>query len=169
MAARLKGTIHFMRVSVDGIGRTYEEFRGRPFADLLRALELVASISPFGLNVVVNAETVHQLDELLELATSFGASEILLLPEQATDGRSGAGEEVVDALLSWIKATRSLLRLSVSAMAADERFPVGRPFRLPGRDYAHVSADGVLKHSSFALAGVPISGPVMHAVEELFA
>lgn len=32
---RLKGSIHFARISVDGVGRTYEEQRGKPFSSLL--------------------------------------------------------------------------------------------------------------------------------------
>ncbi|WP_199284170.1 radical SAM protein [Halomonas sp. A40-4] len=39
LVERLKGSIHFARISVDGVGRTYEEQRGKPFASLLRGME----------------------------------------------------------------------------------------------------------------------------------
>ncbi|MNF95334.1 molybdenum cofactor biosynthesis protein A [compost metagenome] len=80
----LKGSIHFARISIDGVGSTYEEQRGKPFANLLRGVDLIASLSPFGINVVVNEHTVTELDALSELAHKVGASELLLLPQQAT-------------------------------------------------------------------------------------
>ena len=80
----LKGSIHFARISVDGVGRTYEEQRGKRFASLLRSIEFIATLSPFGINVVVNERTVGELDALSELARKMGASELLLLPQQAT-------------------------------------------------------------------------------------
>lgn len=84
LVERLKGSIHFARISVDGIGRTYEKQRGKQFASLLRGMESVATLSPFGINVVVNEHTVAELDAVSELAQEVGASELLLLPQQAT-------------------------------------------------------------------------------------
>src|SRR5690554_3805705 len=46
LVERLMGAIHFTRISVDGVGRTYEEQRGKPFASLLRGIESVATLSP---------------------------------------------------------------------------------------------------------------------------
>jgi hypothetical protein len=35
LVAKLSGSVHFVRVSMDGVGATYEKLRGRPF-DALR-------------------------------------------------------------------------------------------------------------------------------------
>ena len=53
LARQLKGAVHFVRVSMDGIGGTYERIRGRSFATLLDKLRLVHAIAPFGINYVV--------------------------------------------------------------------------------------------------------------------
>ena len=84
LVKRLKGSIHFARISVDGVGRTYEQQRGKQFTSLLRGMESIASLSPFGINVVVNERTVVELDAISELAQKVGASELLLLPQQET-------------------------------------------------------------------------------------
>ena len=95
---RLKGSIHFARISVDGVGRTYEEQRGKQFANLLRGMEFIATLSPFGINVVVNERTVVELDAMSELAQKVGASELLLLPQQATTGVASMDGVVARAL-----------------------------------------------------------------------
>jgi MoaA/NifB/PqqE/SkfB family radical SAM enzyme len=83
LAGKLRGSVHFVRVSVDGVGSTYERLRGRSFDSLRRCLDFVGSIAPFGLNVVVNDETVNELDAVASFAEHAGAVELLLLPEQA--------------------------------------------------------------------------------------
>lgn len=45
-ANQLIGSVHFIRVSMDGIGATYEGLRGRPFAALLSRLKIVRDIAP---------------------------------------------------------------------------------------------------------------------------
>lgn len=59
LVEQVKGAVHFVRVSMDGIGETYERIRGRNFATFLDKLRLVRAIAPFGVNYVVNAETVR--------------------------------------------------------------------------------------------------------------
>ncbi len=62
LVADLAGSVHFVRVSVDGVGYTYQELRGRSFAALRRRLETVRTLAPFGINFVVNARTLSDLD-----------------------------------------------------------------------------------------------------------
>lgn len=81
---RLQGTVHFVRVSVDGVGSTYEAQRGRPYARLVQSLERLTVRMPLGINVVVNQHTVRERDALAQLTQTFGARELLLLPQQAT-------------------------------------------------------------------------------------
>jgi MoaA/NifB/PqqE/SkfB family radical SAM enzyme len=88
LAAELAGSVHFIRASMDGTGSTYEQLRGRSFNSFREKLKLIATIAPFGINVVVNDLTVTQLDEMAEFATAVGASELLLLPEQPVGDRA---------------------------------------------------------------------------------
>jgi MoaA/NifB/PqqE/SkfB family radical SAM enzyme len=66
LAAELSGNVHFMRVSMDGVRDTYTSIRGRPFAELLEKLDVAKTIAPFGINYVVNSDTVACLDEAAE-------------------------------------------------------------------------------------------------------
>ncbi len=73
LIAALSGNVHFMRVSMDGIGATYELLRGRSFAALLRGLEIVRTLAPFGINYVVNSRTLPELQAATILASDLGA------------------------------------------------------------------------------------------------
>ena len=118
LVERLKGSVHFVRISVDGVDRTYEEQRGKSFADLLAAMELIATLSPFGINVVVNERTVAELDAVAELAQKFCASELLLLPQQQTSVVAGMDAAANLALQDWVSKYKGTVRLAVSEAGA---------------------------------------------------
>lgn len=169
LVGRLKGSIHFARISVDGVGRTYEEQRGKQFASLLRGMESIATLSPFGMNVLVNERTVAELDALSELAHKVGASEFLLLPQQETTRVAGMNRVVGQALQDWVSNYRGKVRLAVSEAGAS-----GLPTCDPLPDerglqaYAHIDASGILRASSYSLAGVKIgSSGVLSALNRL--
>ncbi|WAF87156.1 radical SAM protein [Metapseudomonas otitidis] len=157
LVERLKGSIHFARISVDGVGRTYEEQRGKQFSSLLRGIESVAILSPFGLNVVVNERTVAELDAMSELAQEVGASELLLLPQQATTAVASIDGVVGQALQDWVSNYRGKVRLAVSEAGASG-LPTCDP--LPDEQglqaYAHIDASGMLRASSYSPAGTKI-------------
>lgn len=157
MVERLRGSVHFVRISVDGVDRTYEEQRGKPFASLLRALESIAKLSPFGINVVVNERTVVELDAVAELAQTVGASELLLLPQQQTSVVKGMDGAANLALQDWVSKYRGTVRLAVSEAGASE-LPTCDP--LPDerclQAYAHIDASGMLRASSYATVGAKI-------------
>jgi sulfatase maturation enzyme AslB (radical SAM superfamily) len=165
----LTGSVHFVRVSVDGVGATYERLRGRSYEQLRRQLDLVASTFPFGINCVVNASTVGDLDGVAELAARAGARELLFLPERAVGGRAGAEEHVRSALLSWMRCYDGPVPLTFDAEDTAE-LPVAQP--LPKetglRSYAHVDASGWLRATSYDTSGCQI-GPsgVLAALERL--
>lgn len=165
----LKGSIHFARISVDGVGRTYEEQRGKQFASLLRGMESIATLSPFGINVVVNERTVAELDAMSELAQKVGASELLLLPQQATTAVASMDGVVGRALQDWVFNYRGKVRLAVSEAGAS-----GLPTCDPLPDerglqaYAHIDASGMLRASSYSPAGVKIGDAgVLSALKRL--
>jgi hypothetical protein len=87
--------VHFVRVSVDGAGPTYETLRGRSFAELRRRLDLIAGTFRLGLNCVVNTATLPDLDAVADLAAQVGARELLLLPQRPARGRPGSNATVV--------------------------------------------------------------------------
>ncbi len=169
LVERLKGSIHFTRVSVDGVGRTYEEQRGKQFASLLRGLELIATLSPFGINVVVNERTVVELDAMSELAQRVGASELLLLPQQATAAVTSMDGVVGRALQAWVSNYRGKVRLAVSEVGASG-LPTCDP--LPDerglQSYAHIDASGMLRASSYSPVGAKIGDAgVLSALQQL--
>ncbi|ODB75172.1 radical SAM protein [Micromonospora sp. II] len=153
----LRGSVQFVRVSMDGVGATYERLRGRPFATLVDRLDDVRQVAPFGINFVVNAETVGDLDDAVEVAVKAGASEFLLLPEQPTMQRAGIDEVTSTRLREWVRDNHPPLRLTVSTAGADG-LPVCLPLtgELPSEAYAHVDAQGVLKWSSYDSEGVAV-------------
>ncbi|WP_313298475.1 radical SAM protein [Diaphorobacter sp.] len=169
LVQRLKGAIHFVCVSVDGVGRTYEQQRGKQFASLLRGIESIATLSPFGINVVVNERTVLELDAISELATKVGASELLLLPQQATAVVTNMDGVVGRALQDWVSNYGGKVRLAVSEAGASG-LPTCDPLpnELGLRAYAHIDASGILRTSSYAPVGAMIGGAgVMSAFKKI--
>ena len=166
---RLKGSVHFARISVDGVSRTYEEQRGKPFASLLKAMDLIATLSPFGINVVVNERTIMELDAIAELAQEFGASELLLLPQQKTGKAPGIDGATNLKLRDWVSKYKGTVRLAVSEAGASG-LPICNP--LPDergtQAYAHIDASGTLRASSYATAGMKIKAAgVISALKQL--
>lgn len=169
LVERLKGSIHFARISVDGVGRTYEEQRGKQFINLLRGIDSIAALSPFGINVVINKRTVTELDAMSELAHKVGASELLLLPQQATSAVAIMDEMVGQELHKWVLNYRGKVRLAVSEAGASG-LPICNP--LPGEKglqaYAHIDASGILRASSYSAIGKKIGDAgILSALEQL--
>lgn len=156
LSDRLRGVVHFVRVSVDGTDETYERLRRRPFDDIRRALHRARTVAPLGINVVVNTETVGDLDSLFDLAVDVDAAELALLPERAVGARPGASPVVLEALRRWISG--ALVRKDGPRLCVAAGFSLGS---LPGtspsaEDYAHIDAAGRLHRTSFAAEGIDI-------------
>lgn len=169
LLAQLKDNVHFVRVSMDGIGPTYERLRRRSFDALAQRLDALKSITPFGINYVVNSATLPDIDSATEFAQRVGASEFLLLPEQAVNGLGGVNDETVQALREWVASYSGGIRLAVSERGADG-MPTSDPFENETglHAFAHIDAYGVLKHTSYEQHGTPIdSRGVLVALAEL--
>ena len=165
----LRGSVHFIRVSMDGVGATYESIRQRPFPKLIERLDNVRAISRFGINVVINERTLPELDEVASIASDAGACELLLLPQMPVRGVQAITMEELERLHRWVCAYSGSLKLCISDAAADG-FPVCDPLAEERglRAYAHIDATGVLKSSSYAEMGIPIGdGGVLRAISEL--
>jgi len=169
LAATLKGNVHFIRVSMDGIGATYEKIRNRSFSALLQKLEVIRECAPFGINYLVNCLTLPEIDAAIALAAEVGASEFLLLPQLPTNKGSGIDNSTMQALRRWVHSYAGPIRIAVSEVGRDS-MPIADP--LPRetelRAYAHIDASGTIKRSSYDKHGIPIaSGGVMEALRML--
>ncbi len=158
---KLTGKINFARFSMDGVGETYEKIRMRKFNNLIKVLEDVSGKIKFGINYVVNRETVNDLDDAYKIALELGAEEFLLLPEIETSRNSGFREKEKDLLKAWVaEKGNEKIRMAIS-LNSSEGFPVcgiseneidGSHF------YLHIDSKGFLKRASFVSLGVEIAG-----------
>jgi MoaA/NifB/PqqE/SkfB family radical SAM enzyme len=157
LVASLTGNVHFVRVSMDGVGLTYEALRGRPFEALRCRLDTISTLAPFGINFVVNARTLPDLDAATGLAADVGAAEFLLLPEQPVQGKGGIDDHTMRALQHWVNLYEGRVPLAVSEAGADG-LPTCDPLASETglRAYAHIDASGVAKRSSYESNGVVI-------------
>lgn len=169
LAEGLRGSVHFVRVSMDGVGATYESIRRRSFPELLARLKHVRAIARFGVNVVINERTLPDLDEAAAIAADAGACEVLLLPQMPVRGVSAIAASTMQGLRRWVESYRGPLKLSINEASADG-FPTCEPL-VEERGllaYAHIDAMGVLKPSSYAEIGVPLGeGRVLQALDQL--
>jgi len=169
LLAELKGNVHFIRVSMDGINETYQRLRGRRFEVLCERLHAIRGIASFGINYVVNSDTLPHLDSAVRFAAQVGAAEFLLLPEQAVNGRGGIDNATARALRDWVSYYSGSVHLAVSERGA-EGLPTCNPFEreIGLRAYVHIAADGVLKRTSYEAEGVIIGGDgIMSAIYRL--
>lgn len=169
LAARLRGSVHFIRVSMDGVGATYESIRRRSFAELLDRLEHVRAVSGFGVNVVINQRTLPDLDDVARIAASAGACELLLLPQISVRRAEAISSRSLHELRRWVGEHRGPLRLSINE-SSSEGFPTCDPLieERGLRAYAHIDAIGVLKTSSYAEDGIQLGeGGVLQALDQL--
>jgi sulfatase maturation enzyme AslB (radical SAM superfamily) len=169
LAEALRGSVNFVRVSMDGVGATYESIRRRSFPELLARLKHVRAMARFGVNIVVNERTLPELHEAAAIAADAGACEVLLLPQMPVRSVSAIAASTMQGLRRWVESYRGPLKLSINEVSADG-FPTCDP--LVGERgllaYAHIDAMGVLKPSSYAETGVPLGeGRVLQALDKL--
>jgi MoaA/NifB/PqqE/SkfB family radical SAM enzyme len=169
LVSRLHGTVNFVRVSVDGVGSTYERLRGRSFERLRGAVRTIAADFRWGVNTVVNDDTVGDLDAIASFAAEHGADELLLLPQQPTRNVDGLDATTTRELEDWIRGYAGPVALSTSR-DAELSVPVAEalPFEAGLRSYAHIDATGTMRASSYASNGIRIDqGGAMAALRRL--
>lgn len=157
LLADLKGNVHFIRISIDGVGATYEKFRGRKFDKLIERIERARQITSLGFNVVINDSTLLELDKVTEIAEKFDISEVLLLPQQATETVKGLSKDSYEQMTKWIEGYGGETRLTISDIGLESNFicnPLSRESGLNA--YAHIDALGFLKASSYSNIGQQI-------------
>ena len=150
MLNELNGNLNFVRVSMDGVGSTYEEIRGKSFKTLIDRIKALSVLLPFGINFVVNSSTIKDLDSAIELASKLGASEFLLLPEVPVRDRIGIGDETIERFRKWVNKYRGGIPLSVSQTGADGLStcdPISSETDLAA--FAHIDALWILEANFF--------------------
>jgi len=166
---QLEGSVQCIRVSIDGVGKRYESLRGRSFTQLVERLEAMKGRFFLGINTVVNADTLNDMDALADLAELTGAKQFLLLPERPARGRPGVDIHTINALRVWASNYRGPVELAISE-ADGEGFQTCDPLaKEPGlRGYVHIDAKGFMKRSSFDAEGIKIGdGGVLNALAKL--
>ena len=165
----LAGNLHFVRVSMDGVGPTYESIRCRPFDALLERITALERVARFGINFVVNSKTVGDLDAAVQLAADLGASEFLLLPEEPVGRGVGINNETTITLRKWVNGYRGSVPLAVSEGGA-EGLPTCNPLNaeMGLAAFAHIDASGIIKRTSYDTSGILIrENGVMAALAKL--
>lgn len=159
LVKKITGKIHFVRVSIDGVGFTYESIRNRSFENLINKIKLLKEVSPFGINYVVNSATIGELDEVAQIADDLGASELLLLPEMPVGKGVGIDKDTENDMQKWIHSYQGRVRLAISETHA-AGVPVCEPFEKETgvSAYAHIDANGILRKNSFGRDGILIEG-----------
>jgi len=135
----------------------------------LSRLKVIRSISPFGINIVVNEHTVRELDEAAGVATDSGACELLLLPQVQVRSVSAITAATMRELRRWVDGYGGPLKLCINE-AHTEGFPTCDPLveERGLRAYAHIDATGVIKPSSYHGTGVAVGeGGVLEALDLL--
>lgn len=157
LLSNLKGNVHFIRISIDGVGQTYEGFRGRKFDKLIERIERAREISSLGFNIVINDSTIQDLDQVTEIARKFDISEVLLLPQQATQNVKGLSKDSYEKMKMWITGYSGKTRLTISDIGLESNFICNPLLMETGLNaYAHIDALGLLKSSSYSNIGQQI-------------
>jgi MoaA/NifB/PqqE/SkfB family radical SAM enzyme len=169
LAKDVRGSVHFIRVSVDAVGAQYEQIRGRSFDVLRERLATIATVSPFGINMVVSDDTLRALDAVAAFAAGSDAVELLLIPQQPTahvPALSATGKRM---LAAWIREYRGSLRLAISRAGTPDGIPLADPFQLedPLIAHVHVDAAGWLRPNAYSELAVEVNNSVLSALDEL--
>jgi len=168
---KLKGNVHFIRVSMDGVGSTYENIRNRPFDILLERITKLSSITAFGINYLVNSKTIRDIDTAIHISADLGVSEFLLIPEVPVGRGKGIDNETTIELQNWVNHYRGPVRLAVSEGSA-EGFPTCNAFKNETglNSFVHIDAHGIIKQTSYDTNGIDIrKDGVMAALNRLKA
>lgn len=158
---QLSGNVDFIRLSMDGIGATYERLRGRPFPLFKEKLDLIRATARFGINFVVNADTIGDLQAAADFAFANGAEELLLLPETAPGGEVNLSHDLMERLSVWVQENYGRCRLATTAHGGVH---IDAPMLMTTNpdhesfDFMHVDALANLKVSAFAANGINLRG-----------
>jgi pyruvate-formate lyase-activating enzyme len=171
LLTELEGNLNFVRVSMDGVGTTYESIRCRSFHALIKNIRALSSYTAFGINYLVNSATIKDLDKALDLASALGASEFLLIPEVNVGRGIAIDNKTITKLQHWVSQYCGSVPLAVSEGGSDG-LPTCNPVSTETglKAFAHIDALGIIKRTSYDTKGVHIKeGGVIVALHKLKA
>jgi MoaA/NifB/PqqE/SkfB family radical SAM enzyme len=150
---QLVGNVSIIRVSIDAPEPTYSAIRGRTLDALRRNLEYVRDRIPFGINTVVNRQTISLLEQLADCVVEWGSTDWLLLPEVS-------GGQFTLSDISWYALddfiTRHSREIDLRVTTDATKFLSG-PFLLTQTsdfEYVHISADRFARLCSYSRGGI---------------
>lgn len=166
LLSSLLGNVSIIRISIDGLEPVYSQLRKRPLSELLPKLKLLSGVIPFGINMVVNKLTIHQLDNIKKLCYEYGASELLLLP-MWHKGKFVLNPSEWEILNQWINANYLNIQLRISSEAREF---ISSPYLFTSdawyKDYGFIGIDDTFRVNSFTRTGISINE--FDSLEEVF-
>ncbi len=150
----LANCISFMRVSIDSVdNETYKEIRGFDLLDLKEKLIKLKDKIHFGINMVVNDQTLHELDYMLEFAQDVGAEELLLLP-MIEHGIISLKKDAFNKLEIWITENHKQFPIRILEQSRKNmRVPVLFEDDRYYSDYLYLSAKKNVQKNSYECNG----------------
>jgi len=154
---QLSGKLSSIRFSIDGLEPYYSSIRGRKLSDLLIIIGQVHGKINFGINSVISTGRIKSTIDLLNMAISIGADNILIIPEHKNGLFLLQSDEWVE-LSEIIASYKDKIEIFITNDASDKIINPTLELSLPGEFlFAHISADKKLKKNSFDKSGIDIS------------
>lgn len=154
----IKDFIGFIRLSIDTTDPLlFQSIRGFDIQKIHDNLKLLKGEIPFGLNIVINNQTIEDLDSFLTFAQDVGCEEILLLPQ--FNGKTFCLTSLQwNQLETWIITNKSKMPLRIMESARKMmQLPVLYSEDSYYRDYLYIDAKMVMKRNSFNSIGVKLT------------
>lgn len=153
----IKNFISFIRISLDTLDNSlYRKIRNFSLDSLINNLNLLSGEIPFGLNMVVSSETLKDLDKMLEFAINIKAEELLLLP-LINNGEFALTESEWFSLERWINQNYNRFPLKIIEHARKQiKIPLLFEDDEFYKDYLYLSADKIIKESSYVQDGLKL-------------
>lgn len=150
LVSELKNYVSFLRISIDSVNQdVYRSIRNYDLDIIASKLLLLKNKIPFGINAVINSQTILDLNKLLEFALKFGAEELLLLPE-VNNNEFVLTKREWDYLENWITENIDRIPLRIIDRA---RKKINVPMLFESQeyfeDYKYVDVNLKIKNSSY--------------------
>lgn len=146
----LSGHVSFIRISIDSVDtNTYRRIRSFDFLTLKHNLLKIKNKIPFGIKMVVNEQTISELDEIFNFAQIMGAEELLLLP-MIENGKIKLKRTELKILETWIQNNHEKFPIRILEQARKEiNIPVLFDDDSFYSDYLYLSARKSLQNNSY--------------------
>jgi len=155
----IEGKISSLRFSIDGLEPKYSNVKNKHLSDLIKIINKVSGIIPFGINIIINPNLSKDVEDVIKLGIELGAIDVLLIPEHKN------GEFVLKEV-DWknveylIDKYKNKIQINVTYDASI--FIKSNYLKTENKKeflFAHISADRKLKLHSYENDGEYIKNP----------